>query len=130
MSTEPEPLGLRLSTGSNQVVLPSSVIQRNTLLPVHQVFEKYLQLMAEGNAGTLAQKLAKEAIFGSDIMRRCTPSGIHGGLPALPQVELFQLKRVIFKLRCSNQFESIWKKCIVAIAEACKHLSVPRYARD
>jgi len=125
-SNPPEPLGLK-PVSANHAVLPSSAIQSHKLLPVSKVLEKYPKLLDESNAGNLAQKLAKEAFFGVDVMIRCTPTGIHGGLPALPQTELFELKKAIFRLfpryhRNPSQFEGIWKRCFTSIAEACKRL--------
>jgi len=81
-SNYPEPLGLKL-IAANHFVLPASAIQSHKLLAVSKVLEKYLKLLDESNVGNLAQKLAKEAFFGTDVIIQCTPSGIHGGLPAL-----------------------------------------------
>ena len=39
---------------------------------------------------TVTQSLAKAAVFGVDIMRRCTPSGTNS-YPALPKEEMFYL---------------------------------------
>ena len=63
-----EPLPLRSST--SQTALPSSEINEN-------------------KAGTLINKVALEATFGKDVMRRCTPLGSRD-LPALsPRVLQF-----------------------------------------
>ena len=45
---------------------------------------------------TLAQVLAREAIFGEDVMKKCTPFG-NSHLNALPTAEMKQLKMVMFK---------------------------------
>ena len=54
------------------------------------------ELKSVEKASTLAQKLAKEAIFGVEIMKRCTPGGTKE-LPALPKEEMFTLKKAICK---------------------------------
>ena len=42
----------------------------------------------------LTVKLGKEAVFGVEVMRRCTP-GETRELPALPHAELYEMKRVV-----------------------------------
>ena len=108
--------------------LPSSEIPKQTLLSVNVVLNANCDLKGEEKAGTLCQKLAKEAMFGPDVMRRCTPAGPKE-LPALPKTELFALKTVMFRQlpqfwHRPNEFEKkIWKeKCWVAIEQACKRL--------
>ena len=76
------------------------------------------------NISMLTVKLAKEAIFGEDIMRRCTPGGTRD-LPGLLYKELYDLKKIVLKQypqywRCFHEFEAIWKKCRDSIEQACK----------
>ena len=42
----------------------------------------------------LTIKLAKEAVFGEVVMRRCIPGGTRE-LTALPSMELYELKRAV-----------------------------------
>ena len=55
----------------------------------------YSTLRVESKIGILAVKLAREAIFGDDVLRRCTPRGWND-MPALPQIELNHLKAALF----------------------------------
>ena len=75
--------------------------------------------------GTLACKIAKEAMFGKEVMKQCTPFG-NRTLPALSSQELFEVKKAIFSQypqywRNPVEFEGTWKKCVEAIQQACKH---------
>ena len=77
-------------------------------------------------AGALACKIAREAIFGKDVMKKCTPLG-NRELPGLPSEELFQLKKHILHefpqyWRNPVEFEAIWKKCLEAVQQACKRM--------
>ena len=59
-------------------------------------------------------KLAKEAIFGEEVMRRCTPGGTPE-LLALPNQELYQLKKLVFSQyslywKCLHEFEWVLEK--------------------
>ena len=60
------------------------------------VLIKNSKLKGEAKAPTLAQKLARDALFGDDVMMRCTPFGT-GTLNALPVRELQYLKDIIFQ---------------------------------
>ena len=116
----------RISLPKGSAALPSSEIAKNTLRDVQEVLEENTKLRTESAAGTLCQKLAKEAIFGKELMRRCTPNGTRD-FPALPREELYTLKTIMFNQfprfqRCPGAFESVWKKCVVAIEQACKRL--------
>ena len=51
---------------------------------------------------TVAQALAKLAVFGVDVMRKCTPSG-SSTYPALPKNEMYKLKKTGF-----HAFPSFW----------------------
>ena len=111
--------------------LPSSAIRKDTLLSVEDVLKKYPKLKHESKAGTLACKIAKEAIFGSDVMKRCTPIG-NRELPGLPEKELKVLKRTMFTRfpqYWSNkvEFEPVWKRCLEAVQQCCKR---PRHGKE
>ena len=72
----------------------------------------------------LTVKLAKEAVFGEEVMRRCTPGGTRE-LPALPSMELYELKRTVLAQfphywNCLHDFEGVWKKCRDSLEQACK----------
>lgn len=79
-------------------LLPSFQIQRAKLLSMESVLEKYHNMHMENKAPTLAWKLAREAVFGVTVLRQCTPLGSLE-LPALPIVELTELKKTMY-----NQF--------------------------
>ena len=55
--------------------LPSSAINKEKLVSVEEVIKKYPKLKQESQAGSLACKIAKEAIFGADVLKQCTPLG-------------------------------------------------------
>ena len=83
----------------------------------------------KGEVGLLAITLAREAIFGNEIMAECTPTGTKNK-KALPQKELFQIKLAIFQLYPNfwlepERFEDVWRVCHTAIQQACG-----RQARD
>ena len=106
--------------------LPSSSIKKDSLATIEDVLDKYPNLRGESKAGTLACKIAKEAIFGTDVLKQCTPNGTRE-LPALPFTELFELKKAMFMQfpqywRCPVEFEPVWKKCVDAVQQACKRL--------
>mgnify|MGYP006372333469 FL=1 len=69
----------------------------------------------------LAQKLAREALFGEDVLRRCTPQG-NGPLPALLTAEMQALKKVMFQ-----QFPQYWqsqgKFKALSVEEVCRFYS-------
>ena len=58
---------------------------------------------SEGNITMLTVKLAKEAVFGEEVMVRCTPGGSRD-LPGLPTKELYHLKKIVL-----SQFPQHWK---------------------
>ena len=72
--------------------LQSSDINKDELISVEKVIAKYLKLKPECKAGKLACKIAKEAVFGANVMKRCTPVG-NTEFPGLPEKELQQLKK-------------------------------------
>ena len=106
--------------------LPSSAIVKDKLIPVERVIQKYPKLKGESKAGTLACKIAREAIFGTKVMRGCTPGGSRE-LPGLPSRELKELKKVMFTQfpqfwKSREEFEPIWKKCLESVQQLCKRL--------
>ena len=74
--------------------LTSEQIPKHTLMSVEDSLKGCKELKSVEKANTLSQKLAKEAIFGVEIMKRCTPGGTKE-LPALPKEEMFTLKKAI-----------------------------------
>ena len=112
------------STSPSPGQLQSGVPQ--TLLPVQEVLDRNKNLVRVSRAGKLSVKLAKEAFFGEEVMRQCTPLGMRG-LPALPKEELACLKTTLIGLfpayrRNPAEFEEVWESCIVSIQQACKRL--------
>ena len=79
--------------------LPSGAIEES-LDDISDTIARYPGLKG-AKLPTLAQKLAKEAVFGEKIMKQCTPLGSRS-LPGLPTAELNKLKEVLF--RHSPQF--------------------------
>ena len=121
---------LRLGNINTANSLPSSSIQKDKLATIEDVLEKYPQLRGESKAGSLACKLAKEAIFGKEVLKLCTPSG-NRELPALPYDELFELKKAMFMQfpqywRSPPEFEPVWKRCLDAIQQACKRMRLDK----
>ena len=106
--------------------LPSSAIKNDKLVTVEKVTEKYPKLKEECKAGTLACKIAKEALFGPEVMMQCTPIG-NRELPGLPTKELQQLKKTMFSRfpqywNNPVEFEPVWKKCLESVQQGCKRL--------
>lgn len=122
VTTPPDPLPLCHTYSNNP--LPSAEIDSDKLASVETVLAKKT---SETKPSTLAQTLAKSAIFGIDIMRRCTPAGTKD-LPALPRAEMYTLKKLVFRAypkfwHSPKSFETEWKsKCWVAIEQACGRL--------
>ena len=71
--------------------------------------------------GTIAQLLARDAIFSEAVMVKCTPQESRME-PSLPRQELLQFMKLMFELlpECHVSFEAIWSKCMTAIEQACK----------
>ena len=73
-----------------------------------------------------AIKLAREVFFGDEVLRQCTPKGWKD-CPALPQKELNDLKKSIFKTfpwfwSQPQHFEKAWVKTQEALAQVRKGL--------
>ena len=106
--------------------LPSSEISSHQLRNIDDVIAQNRKLINDDGAGTLCQILVKEAIFGKEVMERCTVSG-RGGSLALPFQQMKDLKMKMFQLlpkyhTAPEQFEPVWKRCVVAIEQACGRL--------
>ena len=99
----------------------------NDLKNIEEVIDIHKDLLTINAPGTLAQCLEKEAVFGEDIMKMCTPTGSKQH-KALPQRELLLIKTTIFKQYPQYRndprgFEDkIWIKCQTAIEQACGRL--------
>jgi len=118
------PCGPFLAMGNPSTnYLESNAISTHQLRNVDDVIAQHRNLLHEDKAGTLCQILAKEAIFGKDVLSQCTVTG-KGGSLALPVQEMNNLKKKIFSLfpmyhSSPEQFEPTWKKCTTAIEQAC-----------
>ena len=83
-----------LSTKYNE--MSATEISKEKLKTIAETLQKFSSLCTESKIGVLAVILAREAIFGDDVLRRCTPSG-WCNMPALPQAELNLLKCTLFE---------------------------------
>ena len=122
----PQQQGPLLQVGQYSNYLPLSEIPTHQLRNCDDVIAQHRKLINDDGAGTLCQILAKEAIFGKDVMERCTVTG-RGGTHALPFQPMNDLKAKMFQLlpryhSAPEQFEPVWKKCVVAIEQACGRL--------
>ena len=121
--TSPLPVATDKSTRKS---LSSSAITKDKLQSVAAVLEQHHRLKGEKNAGSLAIKLAKDALFGDEVLKLCTPMG-NRSLPALPTKELQQLKAIIYQqfpqyANSPSEFEELWQTCIIAEQQFCKRL--------
>ena len=113
-----------LSTKYNE--MSAVEIPKEKLKTLAEALQKFSSLRTESKIGVLAVKLAREAIFGDDVLRRCTPRG-WSNMPALPQAELNLLKCTLFEQfprfwTCPEEYEKTWAIAQEAIAQACKRL--------
>ena len=97
---------------------------------MEDVVHKYLKLRGECNAGRMACKIAKEAIFGPEVMKMCTPIGSRDK-PGLPVKELQELKKIMFMQlpqfwNNPVEFEGTWKKCLESVQQSCKRLHLSK----
>ena len=109
--------------------LPSSAINKDSLSGIEEIIDRYPKLQILCKAGSLACKLAREAIFGEEVLKQCTPKG-NWNLPGLPSKELEELKRVMFTQypqlwRTPVEFEPVWQRCLEAVQQASKCLRLP-----
>ena len=74
-SPTPSSTLLPITIASRSNSLPSSFIDRSGLCTIEEVLLKYPKLKVEGKMGKLTCRLAQEAVFGTEIMKRCTPYG-------------------------------------------------------
>lgn len=107
-----------------QSSLPSTEINKQSLRSIQEVLEENINSRTESCAGKLCQRLAREAVFGEDVMKQCTPYGTRE-YPGLPRAELYELKMIMFNQfprfhRCPSLFEDVWKKCIGSVEQACR----------
>ena len=112
--------------------LPSSVVMQQSLKNFEEVLHCNYKLCTEASTGTLCQILAnfKEIFFGKDVMEQCTPNGACD-CPGLPRQELNNIKAAMFRLlprfhSCPELFEPLWKKCMVAMEQACRRLRLAK----
>lgn len=89
---------------SSTKALPSSEINRTKLLPINEALSRYSTLIYGSKVRTLATKLAKECIFGDDVLVRCTVAGSRC-FPALPVAELNELKKIVYIPAVSSVLE-------------------------
>jgi hypothetical protein len=120
------PQSLPIKVKNSENALPSSEIDTTKLSSVDMVITKYSKYKAEAKTPTLAMKLTKEAIFGDEIMKKCTPVGVRD-FPGLPIVELQVLKQAMYNKfpqywQNPCEFEGIWSDCMSSIGQACKRL--------
>ena len=86
----PEIKPLPVCNKLNNMPLPSSSINNMGLYPIEDVLEVYEHYITQkNNPTTVAQILAKEAVFGTHLMEQCTPTGTKV-LRALPQQGLMK----------------------------------------
>ena len=122
----PAPLPLRNVGKEGRITLDSCEIQKGMLRSVDAVVCSSHHLCNAKKLPTLAVKLAKEAVFGNDVLKKCTVAG-ERGFPGLPVRELEELKRILLMQlpqfwNTPLQFEPIWKNCCDSIGQACKRL--------
>ena len=107
--------------------LPSSAIEdwpgKKSIM---EVIEQNHKLAKVSRASTLSVKIARHAVFGESLMKKCTALGGRE-LPGLPRQELYTIKRAIFDLFPSywknvEDFEAVWTGCIDGIGQLCKRL--------
>ena len=125
MTTCPLPLPLKGKVLGAEY--DSRLIHKHRLYSVETMLKTNRYLVTKHNSpATLAQRLARRAVFGDDCLIQCTPLGSSIYL-ALPQKELFNLKKNIFSLyphlwSKPGEFELVWLKCRTAIEQACWRL--------
>ena len=73
------------------------VMNKDKIVSVSEVLSKYPSRCCTSKVKTLAVKVAREAIFGDDVLIKCTVAR-ERELPGLPVYELAQLKQAMFNL--------------------------------
>ena len=77
--------------------------------------------------GELACRLARESVFGEELMAACTVQGLRGNA-ALPREGIALIKETIIQQRFpvmtgdSLALKSIWKSCTDALNHSCSKL--------
>ena len=107
-------------------IFPSSEIDRGSLLTMDEVVHKYHKLVKKGKVQRLALKLAHEAAFGKEVLKRCSLNG-KGNYPALPAGSLNSIKQTILDTFPKYQkqpflFESAWRRCMRSIGHSANSL--------
>ena len=103
----------------------SAVHHPSSLLPPDAVVKKYPKLRGEHKMGKLAVALARESLFGKELMGVSSVGGRSQGVSPLPTEGLDIIRNIIFNLcpayhHNEGIFEStIWSKCKTAINHAC-----------
>ncbi len=111
--------------------LSSSEINSDSLVSIDEVLWKYRRYIVTEKVSALARRLAIEAVFGNDILKKCTPKG-RTKLPALPTDLLYTLKQTLLNACPSYwakpvQFEDVWnKKCLSGLKALCNEARYPR----
>ena len=126
-SSKETPLPLPFNSSNVNVLDASEIAKSNAaLIPISAVLAKHPKLRCESKVATLAVKLAREALFGDDVLSRCTVSG-ERAYPGLPVDKVNELKAAIFQQfpqywTTKHEFEPLWKSCMESVGQACKRL--------
>ena len=109
---------------SQTIAKPCLDIEPKLLKSPEEVIEDNIGLLnTSAKAGRLAVRLAKDAYFGTDMMKTNTIS-------SLPTPQKKKIKEKVFKAyNFTNplEFEPIWQKCVIAIGKACQALRAEKY---
>ncbi len=110
----------------NDNALSALEIDHGSLISIDEVLHRYESYVIHGSVSGLCRKLAREAIFGDDILIRCTPKGATS-YPALPTEPFNLLKKVLFEAfpdhwNTPSDFEKAWLKCVTSIEGICSTL--------
>lgn len=106
--------------------LSTSEIDKSSLISVDDVLHKYKKDVLRNRVSTIGVRLARKAIFGDAVMKRCTPMG-RKSYPALPTEPLSLLKSVLFKTFSGSwskpsDSERAWQRCLKSLERACSEL--------
>ena len=111
---------------ANQPVCPvnlaGNLSDSGNMVTSEQIKLKYSGLHSEAKIGSMAVKLAKESIFGEEIMKKSTVKGCRN-LAALPENGLKELKESLLTLfpqysQSPTLFEPLWAKSLEAVGQA------------
>ena len=127
----PEPLKLEGLNVQNS--LSSSAIKTENLRSIEDTISlPNFPTVTTSNAGKIAIIFARESLFGTEVMAKCTPLGA-GRLNGLPVAELYRLKQLMLQhfpqyWHNARSFEAVWKKCQIALEYCCSSLrrKIPR----